>query len=68
MTFLTKVTWTTASGVCGSGKVISVCPIFEGDASKGEPRIPHVLVAVDAPQGEEHRVIYCAETWLTAVS
>lgn len=52
----TKVNWVTASGVHGSGILIS-------DETDG-----HVLVAVDAPQGEEHRVIYCTVTWLTAVS
>ena len=50
----TNVTWVTASGVHGSGVVIS-------DESEG-----HVLVAVNAPQGEEHRVIYCTVTWLVA--
>ncbi|MFZ0311967.1 MAG: hypothetical protein WAL85_04585 [Candidatus Korobacteraceae bacterium] len=49
----TRVTWTTASNVHGSGACIS-------DEQDG-----HVLVAVDAPQGEEHRVIYCTVTWLT---
>ncbi len=51
----TKVTWITGAGVSGSGKVISC---LDND---------HVLVAVDAAPNEEHRVIYCAETWLTKV-
>lgn len=49
----THVNWTTASGLYGSGVVLS-------DAQDG-----HVFVAVDAPAGEEHRVIYCTVTWLT---
>ncbi len=28
----------------------------------------HVLVAVDAGPNEEHRVIYCAVTWLTVIA
>lgn len=51
----TKVNWLTASGVRGSGQLVS-------DESEG-----HVFVAVDAPVGEEHRVIYCTVTWLTVV-
>lgn len=51
----TKVSWTTASGTKGSGVVIELMPKL------------HVLVAVDASPGEEHRVIYCAETWLVIV-
>ena len=47
-----RVTWTTAGGVRGSGVV--VIPESEG----------HVAVAVDAPAGEEHRMIWCAVTWL----
>jgi hypothetical protein len=49
----TRVKWTTASNVHGSGMCIS-------DEQDG-----HVLVVVDGPSGEEHRVIYCATTWLT---
>lgn len=49
----TKVEWVTASGVKGSGVTIT-------NEDEG-----HVLVAVDAAPGEEHRVIYCAVTWLT---
>lgn len=49
----TKVTWVTASGVHGSGIVVA-------DDVDG-----HVPVAVDAPPGEEHRMIWCAVTWLT---
>lgn len=52
----TRVTWTTASGVHGSGEVLN----DEADAADG-----HVFVAVDAPTGEEHRVIWCTVTWLT---
>jgi hypothetical protein len=48
----TKVNWVTAGGVHGSGVVIA-------DEVGG-----HVLVAVDAPAGEEHRVIWCTVTWL----
>ncbi len=51
-----KVSWITASGVHGTGQLIS-------DELDG-----HVLVAVDAPIGEEHRVIYCTVTWLTAIA
>jgi hypothetical protein len=51
-----RVNWTTTSQVHGSGVCIS-------DEQDG-----HILVAVDAPQGDEHRVIYCTVTWLTAVS
>lgn len=51
----TKVTWTTASGVYGSGTVVA-------DELEG-----HVPVAVDAEAGEEHRMIWCAVTWLFAV-
>lgn len=55
-----KVTWVTASGVRGSGRLVSdVCP--EG------PLKDHAFVAVDAPPGEEHRVIFCATTWLSVV-
>lgn len=54
----TKVTWTTASGVAGSGRTISdECP--EG------PFKGHIIVAKDAAPGEEHPVIFCAVTWLT---
>jgi hypothetical protein len=49
----TAVKWITASGVHGSGITIS----DEQDA--------HILVAVDASIGEEHRVIYCTVTWLS---
>jgi len=52
----TKVKWVTASGVHGSGITIS------------DERFGHVAVAVDAPQGEEHRVIWCTVTWLTEVT
>ena len=55
-----KVTWVTASGVHGSGELIS-------DIVMDPWNIGHVLVAVDAAAGEEHRVIYCAVTWLTVV-
>lgn len=48
----TSVNWVTASGIKGSGLTIS-------DEIDG-----HILVAVDASPGEEHRVIYCAVTWL----
>jgi hypothetical protein len=51
----TKVKWTTSSGVHGQGETIT-------DSSNG-----HILVAVDAQPGQEHRVIYCAVTWLTAI-
>lgn len=56
----TKVKWVTTSGVNGSGQII---------ANGLSPRdgVCHYLVAVDAPAGEEHRVIHCAETWLTEV-
>ena len=50
-----RVKWTTASDVKGSGEVLT-------DEENG-----HVYVAVDAPQGEEHRVIYCTVTWLTII-
>lgn len=53
-----RVTWTTASGVHGSGQIIS-------DVTLDQWNVGHVLVAVDAAAGEEHRVIYCAVTWLT---
>ncbi len=49
-----KVTWTTASGVQGSGTVY--------DKEDGG----HVMVIKDAPAGEERPVIYCAVSWLTA--
>jgi len=51
----TKVKWVTASGVAGSGEVLA-------DEVDG-----HVPVAVDAPPGEEHRVIWCTVTWLTPI-
>lgn len=51
----TKVKWVTASGMHGTGVVIT-------DEEDG-----HVQVAVDAPLGEEHHVIYCTVTWLTIV-
>lgn len=50
----TPVKWVTSLGVHGTGVVIS-------DEVDG-----HVLVAVDNAQGEEHHVIYCTVTWLTA--
>jgi hypothetical protein len=52
-----RVTWVTASGVNGGGEVIS-------DITLDPWNVGHVLVAVDAAAGEEHRVIYCAVTWL----
>lgn len=51
----TRVIWTTASEVHGSGTVIA-------DELEG-----HVPVAVDGDAGEERRMIWCAVTWLTAV-
>lgn len=51
----TDVTWKTTGGAFGSGRTIS-------DEVDG-----HVLVVVDGPAGEEHRVIYCTVTWLTEV-
>lgn len=51
----TKVAWTTASDVHETGEVI--------DNNLEE----YVLVSVDAPPGEEHRVIYCAVSWLTKI-
>lgn len=54
-----EVTWTTAAGATGSGLVIGNA--FTPNA------IPHWLVAVDSAPGEEHRVIWCAETWLKEV-
>lgn len=51
-----RVRWTTAGGVKGSGVIVQV----DEDGM-------HHWVAVDAPAGEEHRVIYCAETWLTLI-
>lgn len=48
----TRVTWVTARGVHGNGEVLT-------DELDG-----HVLVAVSADKGEEHRVIYCTVTWL----
>lgn len=51
----TKVKWITASDVHGTG--ITIADEIEG----------HVLVAVDALAGEEHRVIWCTVTWLTAI-
>ena len=51
-----KVKWVAADGVNGSGEVLT----NEVDG--------HVLVAVDAPANREHRVIYCAVTWLTAAA
>lgn len=50
-----QVKWTTASGVNGSGQVVQDYDEL------------HVLVAVDALVGEEHRVIFCTKTWLTKV-
>ena len=49
----TKVEWITSSGVHGTGVVLA-------DEVAG-----HVPVAVDAPTGEEHRMIWCTVTWLT---
>lgn len=49
----TKVKWVTASGIHGTGVTID-------NETNG-----HVPVAVDAPVGEEHRVIWCTITWLT---
>jgi hypothetical protein len=54
----TRVTWTTSRKFTGSGTVIS------NEVPEG-PTKGHVLVAKDAPVGEEHPVIYCATTWLT---
>ena len=51
-----KVQWVTRSQVAGSGVLISEVG-----------RDGHCLVAVDGYPGEEHRVIWCAETWLTKV-
>lgn len=51
-----KVTWVTASGVKGSGVIVT-----------DEDDLGTVLVAVDAPQGEPHYVIHCTVTWLTVV-
>ena len=48
-----RVMWVTASSVRGSGEVI----MLQGDQK-------HAWIAVDAPPGEEHRVIYCTLTWL----
>lgn len=53
-----RVTWVTASGVPGSGEIIS-------DVTLDPWNVGHVSVAVDAKAGEEHRVIYCAVTWLS---
>ena len=55
------VKWTNSKGVQGSGMVI------ETNVWAKNGQAPHVLVAVDADPGDEHRVIYCAETWLTLV-
>jgi len=46
----TRVKWITATSVHGSG--MCICDEQHG----------HVLEAVDAPDGEAHRVIYCALT------
>lgn len=54
-----KVAWTTSSGIHGRGVVIRFDAIVND--------VPHYFVAVDAEPGEEHRVIYCAHTWITAV-
>lgn len=57
----TKVKWITSKGVHGSGFVASEQDPFNlGDSGDG-----HVCVVVDAEPGEEHRLIYCALTWLT---
>jgi hypothetical protein len=48
-----RVWWTKKDGTHGTGVTIS----GESDG--------HILVAVDAPAGEHHPVIYCATTWLT---
>lgn len=56
-----RVCWVTASGVHGSGKIVAE------SVSSLEP-VRHWFVAVDANPGEEHRVIYCAETWLVPES
>ena len=53
-----RVSWMTASGVHGSGEIISGITMDPWN-------VGHVLVAVDAAAGEEYRVIYCAVTWLT---
>lgn len=52
-----KVKWITASGVHGSGIILPL----------GTNEDLHAFVAVDAPLGEEHRVIYCTKTWLTVI-
>ena len=49
-----KVSWKTSIGFTGMGEVFTDPDEYE-----------HVLVSVNAPQGEEHRVIRCALTWLT---
>lgn len=56
----TRVIWITAKGIHGSGVVIKCFMARAGQV----PPVNHYLVAVDADPGEEHRVIYCAETWL----
>lgn len=53
-----KVKWITASGVNGSGRVADCDNVFSED-------VMHYIVVVDAPDGEPHPIIYCAETWLT---
>ena len=62
MTPGTRVKWITASGVAGSGMVILR---RDGVGDTAVLQAPHYFVACDALPGEEHRVIYCAETWLT---
>lgn len=57
-----RVKWKTAGGVEGSGLIISKPKTHWLFPDSG---VNHFLVAVDAPPGEEHRVIFCAETWLT---
>ncbi len=52
MTKGTRVTWTTPDGA-GAGVTIN-------DEVDG-----HILVAIDAPEGYAHSVIWCAVTWLT---
>jgi len=52
----TKVKWVTASGVHRTGVAVADEDVAE-----------RILVAVDAPPGEEHRVIWCEVSSLSPI-
>lgn len=54
-----KVKWVTSNGTVGSGRIV--------EGAWTDTAVNHWKVAVDATPGDEHRLINCAETWLTEI-